>query len=273
MTYNNSVRDQSTSTVGGFWMGGRGAQSVLLALLFTLACSTEASRRERPGALAKSMTTDTRTIVTAEGADQFPDDGLADWVSYADAVVVATVKSERQMPFSPDVEENKEGYVGRIVEVLVDDVLWFSRASSATLAQNDIKEMLVFGWLLKEERLIPMSSTNAPRLEVGGQYILPLVEYNKLGWAPLTASSVTAVGTSPVATTDAMERNADKHEKELNGRTPEEIAALLATVSPNELAQKHSNLPPEERIQAVLRLQNPNPPDQPPNTVPVPKSP
>lgn len=272
MTYNNSIRHQSASIAGGFWMFGRGVQSALLVLLFTFACSSEASRREREGALPESMTTDTRTIVTAEGADQFPDDGLADWVSYADAVVVATVKSERQLPFSPDVEENKEGYVGRIVEVVIDEVLWLS-SGSAKLVQKDIKEMLVFGWLLKEERLIPMSSTKAPRLEVGGQYILPLVEYNRLGWAPLTAASVSAVSTSPVATRDARERNADKHEKELNGRTPAEIAALLATVSPNELAKSHSSLPPEERIQAVLRLQNPNPPDQPPNTVPVPKAP
>jgi hypothetical protein len=272
MACNSSIRCQSVSTAGATWMGGRSAQSVLFALMFTLACSSEAFQKERAAAPAKS-TTDTRSIVTAEGADQFPDDGLADWVSYADTVVVATVKSERQLPFSPDVEENKEGYVGRIVEVVVDEVLWLSSSSSAKLAQNDTKEMLVFGWLLKDERLIPMSSTNAPRLEVGGQYILPLVEYNELGWAPLTAASVSAVSTSPVATNDATERNANKHEKELNGRTSREIAALLATVSPNELAKSHSNLPPEERIQAVLRLQNPNPPDQPPNTVPVPKAP
>jgi hypothetical protein len=117
-----------------------------------------------------------------------------------------------------------------------------------------------------------MSAVNAPRLEVGGQYILPLVEF-KRGWAPLTAASVTAVTTSNVATQDAKDRGAELHAKDLDSRTFAEVGALLLSIAPDELAKDNSSLPPEERIQAVLRLRNPNLPDHPANKAPVPTAP
>jgi hypothetical protein len=251
---------------------GRCNRYVLLALSFAFSCSGQPTQTDRVATVARATAAPApREIVIAQGSETFPDDGLSDWVSYADGVVVGTVKSERQLPFTADVVENKEGYVGRIVELVVDEVLWRSSASTAELNQNDVKEMLVFGWAAKEDRLIPMSCVKAPRLEVGGQYIMPLVQF-KRGWAPLTAASVTAVTTSDVATRDASDRDAELHAKDLDGRTFAEVAAMLSSIAPDELANDNRTLPPEERIQAVLRLRNPNLPEHPPN-VPVPTSP
>src|SRR5687768_6425098 len=70
-------------------------------------------------------------VVVAHGADTLPFRNSADWVSYADAVVVATVDSERRI--EPTAEEVRlgEGLVGRTLTLSVSDVLWQSRTGDA----------------------------------------------------------------------------------------------------------------------------------------------
>lgn len=192
--------------------------------------------------------TDQREMIVVDGTPLFTDVGLISWVSFSDAVAVVTLTGERQ--FGGAVESG-ESYVGRIIDVHVDEILWQPAHSLAELAQDATIEMSVFGWSVRGDRLIPMAARDAPRLEVGGQYVMPLVAFAR-GWGPMTATSPLPVASSSIAVADAEAWRAQSPAAaELADKSIQEMRAMLTDVAPDPIAARYFHLPPEERVQAV----------------------
>jgi hypothetical protein len=197
-----------------------------------------------------------RGTAVADGDTQFADTGLVDWVSYADGVFVVTVAGELRHEIPADVVEHGEGYVARTIEVQVEAVLWQPNHSRAEVVSGDTLEMLVFGWVLKGNRLIAMADRNSPRLEVGGRYVMPLVQFER-GLAPLTAESPLPVADSAIAAADVDAWHAESPARdELAGKSFGEMATVLMTTAPDPVAARYFHLPPEARIRAVSSENN-----------------
>jgi hypothetical protein len=192
-----------------------------------------------------------RGALVADGLAQFPDEGLVNWVSFSDGVVALTVVSEHREEIPADLLERKEGYVGRTIDVRIDLVLWSPEFRTAQLAAEDTLEMLVFGWVLDDTRLVAMANVNSPRLEVDGQYIMPLVEFER-GWAPMTSQSPLSAPDSVVADADVAAWQAVSPARgELAVQSFSDMATVLAHVAPDPVAARYFHLRPEERLMAV----------------------
>ncbi len=59
-----------------------------------------------------------------QGSDRFFSNGLSDWVSFADAVVVVRVTREERVSPSPEETQRGEGYVNRVVTIDVEESVW-----------------------------------------------------------------------------------------------------------------------------------------------------
>src|SRR5262245_19459449 len=63
-------------------------------------------------------------VVMGEGRDRTASRTVADWVTYADHVLVVTVESETLLMPSKKELERGEGMINRTVKLRVDQVLW-----------------------------------------------------------------------------------------------------------------------------------------------------
>jgi hypothetical protein len=162
-------------------------------------------------------------------------------VTYGRAVVVVDVLSETELPHTPEVDKNGEGYVGRSVSLRVVRELWTPPDAEPAPAQF---ETIDWGWLLKNGKLLPF---NQSRLEVGHRYLVPLVEIDgKFGSLAMDAIPVDgdAMGTSNLA--------ANTWETaELAGLSLDTVAQRLAATSIDPVAASFMDLPPVERAEAV----------------------
>jgi len=148
------------------------------------------------------------------------DAGLQSWVSLSNQVAIVTVLSETKLPEPPAAAETN-ALVGRVLQLSLDESLWVppSHASSraepeqqaaALIAQGNEFTMSALGWTYSEGMLLRFAAYNAVRLEVGGTYITPLVQYQDSaeGWGVLTPWSVMPLKGSQVAEQDAMDHQA-----------------------------------------------------------------
>jgi hypothetical protein len=116
-----------------------------------------------------------RKVIMAEGADRLPSTTAADWVTYADHVVVVAATSEQVMPPSRSELERGEGLLGRKVRLEVKDVLW-SREGAPQPAPsnwdyNAIGSVFTNG---RVDRPTPVALHERPRFEAGHQYIMAI---------------------------------------------------------------------------------------------------
>src|SRR5665213_817882 len=142
----------------------RNAWLVLAAAVLVLLVTACSAERHAAGS-SSSASTD----------EKFPSESLSDWVSYAQQVSVVTIVSEAQVPPPQEVWDRQEGYVGRTVTVRIERDLW---TAPGVLPLRGDQTMLDWGWLLKGERLTPLTSA----MQVGQRYVVPLgVSQGKLG--------------------------------------------------------------------------------------------
>jgi len=114
-------------------------------------------------------------VLLADGDDRLPSGTAADWVTYADHVVVVKVAGEKAMQPTQTEIQRGEGLIGRKVELQVQKVLW----SSKTAAQPAPKywEYNATGWAFtdhKADERVPVALHDRPRLETGHQYVLAI---------------------------------------------------------------------------------------------------
>jgi hypothetical protein len=199
---------------------------------------------------------DQRRVIGGQGDFFFPGETLTDWVSYALQVSEVTVLSDEEVPPSADVLDRKEGYVARRAHLRVDNHLWVNADGFAPLEGET--DLLVVGWILKGERLIPFVLANCPRLEVGGHYVMPLTRMPDFPdgspppvWGPLTADSVLAVPGDAVAEADVAAWGNFGVARAFSGRPLDELREALARTPMDPIAAEHRDLLPYDRFKAV----------------------
>lgn len=198
--------------------------------------------------------------VTAQATMRLPGTSLEDWVSYGDAVVIATATSERELPPSPDDEALGEGLIGREVGLSVDRVLW-SRAGAPPPPPT--LTLLAPGWVFDGTDRSEMELSGVDRMAPGRRYLIPIVRYPDTGWGPLATvtpldSSDRIVAGASVADADLAVPTLDGDDTPsvralpaLRGRSPDAIAAVLADTPPDPTAAAYFHLDPMARWDAV----------------------
>ncbi|MEU6248613.1 hypothetical protein [Glycomyces sp. NPDC047010] len=117
---------------------------------------------------------ETEEILLAQGSDHLPSITAADWVTYADHVIVVEAVAEEAV--EPEAEEldRGEGIIGRTVSLTIEDVLW-SR-EGAPQAAPETWEYSALGWHFNAEAEDPieMALDGFPRVEVGHRYVMAI---------------------------------------------------------------------------------------------------
>lgn len=205
-------------------------------------------------ATASCSSDSTPDIVYGNDSEIFPSDSLTDWISYASQISVVTVISESKMPVPLEVRdaENGGGYIGRNLNLSVDETLW---TYPGTNPQTGTISLVANGWLRKGEVTVPYGSYGAERLEVGRSYIIPLVLIER-GWAWLSATAILPITSDKRIAVDA-ERITNPVSQSLNGMNFAQLTQRLANTASDPIAARYAHLPPDQRIQAVYRDLNP----------------
>lgn len=171
-----------------------------------------------------------------------PDSYPTDWVNYAEQVSTVTVVQEI-------VDQSRSSFenVGRRVVLRVDRVLW---AKSDEFLLTGTFEITTDGWdNVEEEGVIPARFGDRPRLEVGCQYLMPLVWWqdSEGEWGPLS-EAIFWVG--PDGTLQGGYDGSKRLHR--NSQHPvEQVAEELARTPPCRHYEAFKHLPSEQRCNSI----------------------
>ena len=176
-------------------------------------------------------------------ADSYP----TDWVTYAEQVSVVTVVQEIVDP-NGTVDD-----IDRKVVLRVDRVLW-ARSNERSLTGTF--EMRAAGWWdIEGEGVIPARFGDRPRLEVGCQYVMPLVWWpsqdSEGKWTQLTEATLW------VAPDGSLQGGYDgRYQLHRSSQDPiEQVAEELTRTPPSRYYEAFKHLPAEERLNAIGRAE------------------
>ena len=115
-------------------------------------------------------------VLIGHTSDHLPNASAADWVTYADHVVVVTPVAEREIaPTALEIERG-EGLIDRQLTMQVQSVVW-SKPGVQTHAPQSF-DWRAWGWQFTDGDLAnrtAMAGEDEPRLEVGHQYLMAIV--------------------------------------------------------------------------------------------------
>lgn len=193
-----------------------------------------------------------RELIIAHGATMIPDESLKEWVSFADVVAVVTIINETQHAIDATTKKNGEGLVGRTVHARIDEIAW-APEDGTSVREGDVLDVSVFGWSLKHGKLIPITGSNSPRIEVDGTYIMPLAQFER-GWGPITPQSVIPVNDSSIARKDADRIRAKSPvAKRVKGKSIAKLRKMLNKERVDEVAARNRHLRPNDRAKMVMK--------------------
>ena len=191
-------------------------------------------------------------FIAAHAADKVPCHTLQDWVSYADVVGRITIMSEQQAELEGGVQRRGKGYVGRTLQARIEEVYWESPFAKMGLREGSRLKMIGLGWAYKRGELVPLK-VEGKRLEVGETYILPMANFERGGWSPLSFKAVLPVREGRLEGSDLSRAKLDgSHYQRLAGIRPENIVDLLRGVSPSPKAIENRHLPHRARYLATV---------------------
>lgn len=214
---------------------------------------------------APSAENDGVRVIASEGLRVLPAESLTDWVTYVDAVVVARVTAKEISPEKPssDEEESGEGYAVQLVTFDILDTLWApeGRARPDTTFTTGYNG---FVWENGDrENATPLVEADAARFEIGGTYVLPLVDYVGLdGWGVLDPTSVLPFEDGIVGNGETIlgadgrptpQFSLSQPAQKLWGRDRDGIVETLSQTKPDPYASPYADLPAEERYQRAIR--------------------
>lgn len=222
--------------------------SIVLAALFVVAVATATVSCSADSAES------TPDIIYGMDDDALPSSALMDWVSYASQVSVVTVVSEVELPVPSGLSgERGGGYVGRSVDLRIDETLW---TYPGTDPQTGTISFVANGWIRKGDVTLPFGSLGAERLEVGKAYIIPLVRYED-GWGWLSAGTMLPVDSDQRVAIDPL-RITNTASQQLHGKSFSGLTETLVSTSPDPVAARYAHLSSIERYSAMLRETIPN---------------
>ena len=174
---------------------------------------------------------------------QFPYQTASDVVSYADHVAIVTAVSQREAPRNeqPEVGAPSDS-VARLVTFRVDDVLW-SRAGAPAAPKKFTA--LWWGWLAKGHQQFVMDGT--PWVFIGGHYVVPIA-YDGKEFSLIQPYAVFRFDRGTVT----LEEQHTALAQSLDGASRTKAARVFATAAPDPLAVRYADLPPRDRLNAVI---------------------
>lgn len=188
-----------------------------------------------------------RSVVYAQGSHIFPSETISDIVSYAEHLVQFKVTGEEA--FGPTAAEvaRGEGTIGRRITLEFSAPIWSSGKFARPLPR--VVQWNAMGWVLDGAKRIPMAFANAPRFEVGGSYIGPVVAFSDAvgakrpnpEWGPLSS-----LATFPVRGDDIGARDLASHGP-LRG-----AAALLETLERADMKRLLDETKPDPRVEPFM---------------------
>jgi hypothetical protein len=193
----------------------------------------------------------------AGGSDRLPNTTAADWVSYADHVIVFRVDSDTQVPPDPsedNITKAGEGYIGRTVDVTVQKTVWSRPGAPAIPTTTQLRAA---GWHLKNGQKQELAMPGESRMEVGHTYLTALARYADGKWDGLGAGTVLPIddgvighgelrGGWPTEPTAVI--------ASIKGKTAQDVASMLTGTQPDPTAVRYANLDPESRFHKVSEL-------------------
>jgi hypothetical protein len=166
-----------------------------------------------------------------------PFESLSDWVSYGDAVVVATVTDERRA--DPTDELGSTGWPNG-QSIVIGERLW--QHPSAPVPPETID---VTGGLLVVEPGDRVSLT-LRLASVGVHYLIALGRYDDHGWRPVSPTLAVVAGR-----VDPSIRGTYPFADALAGLDVAEIESTFSSVTPNRVAEASRPLDPAARFEAT----------------------
>lgn len=121
-------------------------------------------------------------VVVAEGSEWRPSTTPSDWTTYAEHVVVVSVKSEAVGEVAESSRRRGEGIIPRTVALEVSRVLWSNPGAKPA---PDTLNWATYGWQFSDGDLAKaavMVGDDEPRLEPGHEYIAAIA------WDPARCS-------------------------------------------------------------------------------------
>ncbi len=200
-----------------------------------------------------------------DGASALPTETLQDWVTYGDAFVSVTVKSEEELPLDEVEKERGEGMTPRRLTTDVDRKGSWQRAGRKGPEVPADLEITQGGWIYHGGKKVARWAANGEVWPEVGEHFAVLLSYTDLmvavdretrkinrddrspgaQWA--VAELIPLDGDQAAPT---LEQRADESALgDIAGKTVPEITALLDATSPDPAAEKYMDLDPFVRYQ------------------------
>ncbi|WP_405899258.1 hypothetical protein OG242_18665 [Streptomyces sp. NBC_00727] len=198
------------------------------------------------------------SVIISHGDQLLPSGTLTDWTTYGDHLVVVTVTGQRELAPTSEETEAGEGYIPRVISLRIDKVLWSRKdASNAPSAF----ETELDGWQFHGDQRNAVRLDGEPMLEVGKQYVLPILYFTKTetvqnaGWSTLSPDSIFPYQEGILGKGDVIPslQQAEGDAKPTDARGPffgkqsAELVAALKSTPPDPAAADAMKLPPDER--------------------------
>jgi hypothetical protein len=207
-----------------------------LGILLAAGCGASSSPRdgEEPAT----------TYMNAES--QYLDGTLEDLVTFGTHVVQATVVSEQEALAKDSINSAGEGYVGRYVELCIEQVLFQQQEADDLAEKLRLKD---WGWTVHEGKRSPVTERGGVRMEVGRTYLVPLTTFN--------GETIGMSSTATLRVVDgAIQREPDQGGAISTKYNGSDVAVFLRDIGSTPYArdaEPYEDLPPHERVVAVVR--------------------
>jgi hypothetical protein len=178
----------------------------------------------------------------------FQDQSLQDLATYATSLVVATVKGEKESREPGDVKHG-EGYIGRTLTLAIDRTLWTQDGAPSVPEALDV---LDWGWLVHEDKRVPVTAKGSPKLEVGSTYLFALTSRDDK--TVVMSSEATFLLESENIVVSAGQDH--PLGKQFGGRPAVDLAEAVRGTPFAAEALPYRHLPPYDRGKAVIAARN-----------------
>lgn len=188
-----------------------------------------------------------RGVNLGAAEDRLPSTTAADWVTYADHVLVVTPSEEAAVTESSS--DTGGGLVNREVTFDVENVVWSSPRAAQPAPKGEVS-WLTWGWVADDDgNLVPFATEGAPRLELGHTYIVavsweearcsPGDPMEPAHWAPLGSAAIVPYDESVIGAGEfeGVQRGLNKAREEARASQFPTVGQRLVGKSRADLAQ------------------------------------